>query len=52
MSNTTPVPGAQPVAIDINELYRQKGELVTQMTIGQQRLQEIDQQIAKLLNLR
>lgn len=50
MSQPTPVQGTGPV--DVNELYRQKGELVTQLEIAQQRLQNINAQISQLINIR
>ena len=38
-----------PKAVDLNELYRQKGELTTQMQIAQGRLQQVDFQIQQAL---
>ena len=43
----TPVPQN---AITVEELYRQKGELVTQLEICQARLQMINQQLQGYLN--
>ena len=44
----------QPVApqrqvITLDELFRQKGELVTQLEIGQNKMQVINQQIQQIL---
>ena len=45
----TPVPQNAQV-ITIEELYRQKGEIVTQLEICQGRLQIINQQLQQILN--
>lgn len=41
-------PEAQP---NLNQLYAEKGELVTQLEIGQGKLAQVNQQIANLLGL-
>lgn len=46
-----PVNPAQPAqVITVEELYRQKGELVTQLEIVQQRLQIINQQLNQVFS--
>ena len=45
---TQPVP--QSPVITVEELYRQKGEIVTQLEIAQGRLQIINQQLQQFFN--
>ena len=46
----TPVPATQPQIVTLDELYRRKGEIVTQLEILQGQLQQLNQQISNVLN--
>lgn len=50
MVETTQVPQQQPQVVTIEELFRQKGELVTQLEIAQSKLQMINAQIQQIFN--
>jgi hypothetical protein len=47
--STTPIPQNVQV-VDINQLFAQKGEIVTQLEILQGKLQIINQQLSQILN--
>lgn len=49
MMSTTPIPQVQPNAVSLDDLFRQKGELQTQLEIATGKLQIINQQIAQIL---
>jgi hypothetical protein len=36
--------------MELEQLYRQKGELVTQLEIAQAKLQQVNQQIVEIIN--
>lgn len=50
MPDPTNVPAAQPQIITIDELYRRKGEIVTQLELAQGQLQLINQQLQQILS--